>query len=138
MKSIKLTIPVLILLMLYTSCQVHTDSTTSEPIGIPETGADKPFHDPKTREVFKLDKVWWDGYTDMSTEQFMAVLNKEFAGDNGTIDNVTEVVMLWGAHYRYTQLVKEYPDIKLLQDALAFLDEKRVWVWENTQLIGEL
>ncbi len=55
---------------------------------------DKPFHDETTRHVFEYHKIWWDDYMDMTTDEFLSVVNKGFAGENGTIDDASEIIML--------------------------------------------
>ena len=92
---------------------------------------DKPFHDEATRYVFEYHKIWWDGYMDMTTAEFLSVVNKEIAGENGTIDGAPEIIMLWAAHYRYNHMMQEFPDVKLLQDTVVFLENKRAWLFEN-------
>ena len=113
------------LLFLIVACNSKKEQETDVNI------VDKPFHDEATRYVFEYHRIWWDGYMDMTTDEFLSVVNKGFAGDNGTIDNAAEIIMLWAAHYRYSRMMQEFPDVKLLQDTVVFLDNKRAWLFEN-------
>ena len=118
-----------ILLFLIISCNSEQEKNVKQ-----EKDAnivDRPFHNKATRHVFEYHRIWWDGYMDMTTDEFLSVVNKGFAGDNGTIDNAAEIIMLWAAHYRYNNMMKEFPDVKLLQDTVVFLDNKRAWLFEN-------